>query len=386
MKYLKRFNESESYSVFDTEGWKKFLPSELELITNNGKWILKLPMDENNLNHATNITNLMNNFQINYYQNTPSQNGGDVTADGEPDQLEFDIDIVKVNNGTDANPDNLRLNVDITYGDAMASSFSIEKPNKIKVTHYTGFGSKYDDKTCFGFEDGSIDNIVNFFNAWGYQLNKDNFRFLDKYLNSYVYEPTMESIKLKPNFNNKSILVIKNDKFNYITNYLNSRGIPYKVVNDQNEYENIKDEIIGIIALESKGIKLDLNAPILAIGNGLNLLNFNTNVKNDYEFFSKIEVKYPSHFLFKGINNINEMEFNINEDGEIGNYSGFSVLATLNDKPILISNDSKKQYATLINPDIKEDTYPILDNFIDICGEEKPKNIIERYSSFIKNK
>jgi hypothetical protein len=80
------------------------------------------------------------------------------------------------------------------------------------------------------------------------------------------------------------------------------------------------------------------------------------------------------------------MEFNINEDGEIGNYSGFSVLATLNDKPILISNDSKKQYATLINPDIKEDTYPILDNFIDICGEENPKNIIERYSSFIKNK
>ena len=64
MKYLKRFNESESYSVFDTEGWKKFLPSELELITNNGKWILKLPMEENNLNHATNITNLMNNFQI----------------------------------------------------------------------------------------------------------------------------------------------------------------------------------------------------------------------------------------------------------------------------------------------------------------------------------
>ena len=47
------------------------------------------------MGHATNVTNLMNCLQINYYQNTPEKNNNDVNRDGEPDQLEFDITIVK---------------------------------------------------------------------------------------------------------------------------------------------------------------------------------------------------------------------------------------------------------------------------------------------------
>ena len=166
MKYIKRFNESEveKYSIFDSKGWEKFLPKKLNLVTSSGNWTLELPPVDNNMGHPTNVANLMNCIQIGYYQNTPSKEDGNVNRDGEPDQLEFDITIVKDNNGSQANPDTLKLNVDITYGDSMAVEFSIEKPNKVNVFHYTGFGSKYDKDTFWGFEDDSLKELVDFFN------------------------------------------------------------------------------------------------------------------------------------------------------------------------------------------------------------------------------
>ena len=197
MKYLKRFNESEeSYSVFDSQGWKKFLPKELSIVTQNGTWKLEIPQEEYGMSHATNVTNLMNCLQINYAQNTPSKEDGDVTRDAEPDQLEFDITIVKNNDGSVANPDNLKLNVDITYGDAMVTEFTIEKPNIITILHYTGFNSQYDPDSFFGFEDESLENLVKFFNSWGYELSKKDFAFIDNNLYSYKYKKEINLLRL----------------------------------------------------------------------------------------------------------------------------------------------------------------------------------------------
>lgn len=187
MKYLKRFNESESYSYFNSDEWVKLLPKKLIVVTNTGNWELELP-EADALGHQTNITNLMNCIQINYYQNTIRKQGGDVNKDGEPDQLEFDITIVKDNNGSESNPDNLKLNVDITYGDAMMAEFTIGMPNKVDVYHYTGYGSKYDSETFFGFDDASLDALIRFFNSWGFKLTKNEFLFIDKYPETYVHE------------------------------------------------------------------------------------------------------------------------------------------------------------------------------------------------------
>jgi len=257
MKYLKRFNESDSYSVFDSEGWKEFLPKKLDVVTNNGSWVLELPDVDNNMGHATNVSNLMNCVQIGYYQNTPSREDGDVNRDGEPDQLGFDITIVKNNSGEHANPDTLKLNVDITYGDAMVSSFIIEKPNKVEVSHYTGFGSKYDPDTFWSLEDNSLQELVNFFNTWGYKLSKKDFTFIDKYPDSYVHN---ESIKLNPSFDDEYVLVINNSKpqeNRYLKNvlkYLDFRGIKYKVANSSNDVEKMSNEftIIGSILTGSE--------------------------------------------------------------------------------------------------------------------------------------
>lgn len=182
---VKNFNKfNESVSIFDSN-WTKYLPDELSIITNNGQFTLKLKRDKS-LGHNVDISNLMNNIQIAYYQNTAED--GDVLKDGEPDYLCFDIDLVKNNKGDSANPDTLKMNIDITYGDNMASEFSIEKPNKVNITHYTGKHSKYDPKTKFGFTDESLDKLIEFFNRFGYQFTREDFKFLDKEDDSFKYK------------------------------------------------------------------------------------------------------------------------------------------------------------------------------------------------------
>lgn len=175
MKYLKRFNESTS--IFDVSIWKKNLPNELEILTNSGSWVLK-KSDVNLLNE--------NNIQISYYHNTPKEYiDGGVNHDGEPDYLEFDIHIVKENNGYFANSNILKLDIDITYGDAMMSEFSITTPNKVDVIHYTGKGSLYDPESFFGFSDKSLSDLISFFNRFGFKLTEKDLLFIDKTNDEY---------------------------------------------------------------------------------------------------------------------------------------------------------------------------------------------------------
>jgi hypothetical protein len=176
-------------SIFDKEDWRKYLPQKLKLVTDNGDFLL-------------NQTDVLLNgdiIQVTWYQKT-FKGPNDVNDDGEPDYIEFDIHMVKTNDGTDANPDNLKLNIDVTYGDSMVSAFTISMPGEVNVTHYNGFGSKYDKETEFGFEDETIKELVEFFNRFGFQLDIKDFTFIDKYKDSYTYVENIKYIQTYESF------------------------------------------------------------------------------------------------------------------------------------------------------------------------------------------
>ena len=206
MKYLKLYEEFNDLtendpddfkeengriSMFDEKRFFELLPEELSIIHNKGDkgipktWTLK----------KNEIAVDPVKVEIVYSQNTPSVEGGDVLADGEPDNLEFDVHVVKNNHGDESNPDKLKLNIDITYGDAIPSSFTIEAPNKVQTHDYTGENSVVDPKTMFAFTQESLQKLADFFNRWDekFNVNVEDFKFLDTNKDSYV--PDMDDRK-----------------------------------------------------------------------------------------------------------------------------------------------------------------------------------------------
>ena len=184
MKYLKCFNifNEQKISIFD-DRWSQVIPKELTIVTSYGKFTLQSFPGKSELGHKKNLTNLMNWVNICYHQNTAKD--GDVTKDGEPDFLCIDICFLKSNTGLEDNPDNLKLLVDITYGDSMMYEFNLQMPNQVEITHYDGYGSKYDSEYAWGFTDESVEELVNFFNSFGYRFTSKDFTFLDEHLDSY---------------------------------------------------------------------------------------------------------------------------------------------------------------------------------------------------------
>ena len=375
-------------SIFDKEEWQKFLPKKLKLVTNNGNFELK----------QTDLTINGDKMQIIWYQNTV-KGPNDANKDGEPDTIEFDVHMVKTNDGTEANPDNLKFNIDITYGDSMVSQFTISKPGEISVGHYTGFGSKYDKGTEFGFEDDTIKELVEFFNRFGFQLVTKDFTFIDKYKDSYIYT---EAVKLMPSFNDNIVLVINNTKpqenrfLDNILNYLKGRGIEHIVTSNTEELKkNNNEKVIGAISTGSdyrlskpesedeystsaEALKT-LKCPILGMcygmqhmgkENGANLATLDKTY-DDNSILSEYDDVHP---LFKGVDLSNtqvSLDFNdYLEDCP----QGFKTIAKLDDKIAGISNDEKKHYGLLFHPEDIEDTYPILDNFIKMCQSGKSNN------------
>lgn len=197
MRYLKKYNENK-VSIFNSD-WIKFLPTELTIKTENGEFTLKRKNElVDSLGHPVDISNIMNCIQISYYQST-IENGEDVLDDGEPDYLCFDITLVKDNKGGQANPDSLRLNIDISYGDNMQYEFTIDKPNIVKVYHYTGKNSLYDPETFWGFTKDSLKTLVDFFNRFGFETTVDDFKFIDDVPDSFQYEkPSEKGDKIEP--------------------------------------------------------------------------------------------------------------------------------------------------------------------------------------------
>ena len=109
-----RENNSDLKNTIYDKRWKQHLP-EYFTINYHGK-LFKFKKD-NTMLHSDMV-------QITY-ASTPIDSDEQGEIWGTPDTLEFDIYFAK--------EDNIVLNVDITYGDAMACEFSVEAPNKVLV-------------------------------------------------------------------------------------------------------------------------------------------------------------------------------------------------------------------------------------------------------------
>jgi hypothetical protein len=182
MKYLKRFNEDITATI-DSNGVIKpnhNVKSDVINTIYDKRWESQLPTFITINYHGElykfkrdNIMLHSDMIQITY-SSTPmdGQKSGEIW--GTPDTLEFDIYFAK--------EDNIVLNVDITYGDAMACEFSVEAPNKIKVIEYTSYHSKFDlSNTVFALVDESLQSFINFLNMFsGMKLKKEDFKFLDQ--------------------------------------------------------------------------------------------------------------------------------------------------------------------------------------------------------------
>ncbi len=154
MKYLKSYKIFESTIIYDID-WQTILPQEITVLKDG--------------EHSFKVGNVMKHsdmVQVTY--------GNESNEWGEPSTLEFDFYFSQ--NG------HMRMDIDITWGDAMACEFYIESPNKVGVIQYTSFGSKTDpSNTIFALADDSLKSFVEFLNKFdGFRLDVSQFTFLDK--------------------------------------------------------------------------------------------------------------------------------------------------------------------------------------------------------------
>ena len=107
-------------------------------------------------------------FQITYDR--------DFDANGVPDTLE--IDIGPIHNDGDKE---FHLNVEITFGDLIASGFDIKPPNTVRPYQYTSYHSKMDpSNTVFALTDESLQVLCQFFCHFdGVRVTPEDFKFLD---------------------------------------------------------------------------------------------------------------------------------------------------------------------------------------------------------------
>ena len=169
MKYLKRYNlfESKSESIYDAD-WKELLPQEL-IVLKEGEHTFKVG---NVMKHA-------NMIQV------PYENVGNEW--GVPRTLQFDFHFSEVIE--ELIPEKvMRIDIDITWGDAMACEFYIDDKGEVEVIEYTSFHSKTDpSNTIFALDDESLKSFVKFLNRFGLSnFDVSKFKFLDRYDN---YQP-----------------------------------------------------------------------------------------------------------------------------------------------------------------------------------------------------
>jgi hypothetical protein len=159
MKYLKNYILFES-NIYDID-WKSILPKEM-VVLKDGE-------------HSFKLGNVMKNADMVQvtYENSNNEWGA-------PSTLEFDFYFSE-------NP-KMRIDIDITWGDAMACEFYIDSPSKVGVIEYTSFKSKTDpSNTIFALDNKSLKDFVDFLNRFdGFKLDVSQFKFLDQFDN---YQP-----------------------------------------------------------------------------------------------------------------------------------------------------------------------------------------------------
>lgn len=185
MKYLKKYNlfesdlnddDAQDVSIYDAD-WKELLPQEMIILKdatkrtlyNNGKIKKKWK-------HAFKLGNIMkhsNMIQVTY-ENANNERG-------VPSTLEIDFHFSEVIEEL-IPEDIMRIDIDITWGEAMACEFYIDNTGKVEVIEYTSFNSKTDpSNTIFALDDNSLKSFVEFLNRFGlFNFDVTKFKFLDK--------------------------------------------------------------------------------------------------------------------------------------------------------------------------------------------------------------
>ena len=153
MKYIKPYSLFES-NIYDVD-WNTVLPKEM-IVLKDGEHGFKLG---NIMKHSDMV-------QVTYENATNEW--------GVPDTLEFDFYFSQ--NG------HMRIDIDITWGDAMTCEFYVESPSKVGVIQYTSFRSKTDpSNTIFALDDKSLKSFIDFLNRFdGFKLDVSQFKFLDR--------------------------------------------------------------------------------------------------------------------------------------------------------------------------------------------------------------
>jgi len=409
MKYLKLFENyvlGNNYITILDEDIEKYLPKKMNIYTMGGGG----DGSGSNVLDLGKITREIDILRVPYSQNTTDKYDGDVTVDGDPDILEFDFHFLHKETG-------LKINVDLTYGDSMVSSFSIEKPNKININHYTGLGSTIDPETHFGLCDNSIEDIVSFLNRFGFNLVQKDFSFLDKYPETYVHE----GLKLTPLSGDKKILLVNNSKpqenryFKNLQKWCQNRGIQYVMAISDRDVERIcqNENIVGVILSGSdfritkpmeegegggsrKVLEL-MTCPILGICYGFQTMAkfHGAEIMDGGKFnltnsvLSEVDKNHP---LFTGVK-VDNIEFSFAYNDIVKDCpNGFKVIAKIGDDIAAISNDQQKRFGILFHPEDVQRTYQVLDNFVSMFSDvqkeqdalKSGKFIIDSYTLFFR--
>ena len=185
MKYLKKYNlfesdlnedDAQDVSIYDAD-WKELLPQEMIILKdatkrtlyNNGKIKKKWK-------HAFKLGNIMKHSDMVQvtYENANNERG-------VPSTLQFDFHFSEVIEEL-IPEDIMRIDIDITWGEAMACEFYIDNTGKVEVIEYTSFNSKTDpSNTIFALDDNSLKSFVEFLNRFGlFNFDVTKFKFLDK--------------------------------------------------------------------------------------------------------------------------------------------------------------------------------------------------------------
>jgi hypothetical protein len=183
MKYLKTFLESQSsIPMWNTE-WQYMIPENITVFKGEEdgvhSWVysksnIMINVDMIQITYDNPEVGCPDTFEIDIYtvQDDSSEERTDFTTLVKSGRLEYtDEDkIIK----------NLRLDVDLTWGDQMAAEFSISKEG-VKVIQTSSIGSKFDPtNTVFALDDLSISKLCDFFNRFNYgiKLSVSDFDFL----------------------------------------------------------------------------------------------------------------------------------------------------------------------------------------------------------------
>ena len=378
MKFkIKKFNESQFPET------SLNFPKEISLYTSNGNFTYEL----------RNVYNDGSSIKSTYFKKFDDVETKFLSID-EPNN--FYIELHMHTNYKNQQ----KFIVDIVYGKAPKFQFTIERPNILQVTNYNGFGSKFDAESKFALSDESIKDFINCLNEMDFDFTEKHFQFMDKYPYSYQY---YENLSMKPIFDG-IILVLNNGEPNrrsYLPNvltYLTTRGLNHIVTSSVTEIDSILNNhnVIGVIStgsdyrissprneneqeLNHKALS-SIAKPLIGMCYGFQSMAdfYGTKIKDSGEFFNdniKLSNWCKDSKIFKDLN-LDDYQFSVSFHDMVSDCpNGFRVIAEHDGNSLGIDSDELMRWGLAFHPEDIERTYPILDNFIDICKEVK--NIAE---------